>query len=117
MILFLFSIFNMKKLFSIVSPVTFHLAPRSLPWDATLNELVLRLVRMLAFVIFLYERSSLGNSTVRRTCLARTGELSWRRVFNENGPPKNQRNSIIGKMSVYLKTKIYMQRFHAILHK
>ena len=31
MILFLFSIFNMKKLFSIVSPPTFHLAPRSLP--------------------------------------------------------------------------------------
>ena len=29
-ILFLFSIFNMKKLFSIVSPPTFHLAPRSL---------------------------------------------------------------------------------------
>ena len=32
MILFLFSIFNMKKLFSIVSPPTFHLAPRSLKW-------------------------------------------------------------------------------------
>ena len=30
MILFLFSIFNMKKIFSIVSPPTFHLAPRSL---------------------------------------------------------------------------------------
>ena len=30
MILFLFSIFNMKKLFSIVSPPTFHLAPRPL---------------------------------------------------------------------------------------
>ena len=30
MILFLFSIFNMKKLFSIVSPPTFHLVPRSL---------------------------------------------------------------------------------------
>ena len=30
MIQFLFSIFNMKKLFSIVSPPTFHLAPRSL---------------------------------------------------------------------------------------
>ena len=30
MILFLFSIFNMKKSFSIVSPPTFHLAPRSL---------------------------------------------------------------------------------------
>ena len=30
MILFLFSIFNMKTLFSIVSPPTFHLAPRSL---------------------------------------------------------------------------------------
>ena len=29
-ILFLFSIFNMRKLFSIVSPPTFHLAPRSL---------------------------------------------------------------------------------------
>ena len=29
-ILFLFSIFYMKKLFSIVSPPTFHLAPRSL---------------------------------------------------------------------------------------
>ena len=30
MILCLFSIFNMNKLFSIVSPPTFHLAPRSL---------------------------------------------------------------------------------------
>ena len=30
MILFLFSIFNMNKLFSVVSPPTFHLAPRSL---------------------------------------------------------------------------------------
>ena len=30
MILFLFSIFNIKKLFSVVSPPTFHLAPRSL---------------------------------------------------------------------------------------
>ena len=30
MILFLFSIFNVKELFSIVSPPTFHLAPRSL---------------------------------------------------------------------------------------
>ena len=30
MILFLFSIFNMKKLFLIVSPPTFHLAPRSM---------------------------------------------------------------------------------------
>ena len=29
-LLFLFSIFNMKKIFSIVSPPTFHLAPRSL---------------------------------------------------------------------------------------
>ena len=29
-VLFLFSIFNMKKLFSIVSPPTFHLTPRSL---------------------------------------------------------------------------------------
>ena len=28
-VLFFFSIFNMKKLFSIVSPPTFHLAPRS----------------------------------------------------------------------------------------
>ena len=33
MILFLFSILNMKKLFSIVSPPTFHLAPRSLVID------------------------------------------------------------------------------------
>ena len=30
MIVFFFSIFNMKKIFSIVSPPTFHLAPRSL---------------------------------------------------------------------------------------
>ena len=29
-LLFLFSIFNMKKIFPIVSPPTFHLAPRSL---------------------------------------------------------------------------------------
>ena len=33
MILFLFSIFNMKKLFSIVSPPTFHLVPRSLDYS------------------------------------------------------------------------------------
>ena len=36
MIQFLFSIFSMKEIFSIVSPSTFHLAPRSLylgPWS------------------------------------------------------------------------------------
>ena len=33
MILFLFSILNMKKLFSTLSPPTFHLAPRSLVID------------------------------------------------------------------------------------
>ena len=45
MILFLFSIFNMKKLFSIVSPPTFHLAPRSL----VLHVLVRREMMVLTF--------------------------------------------------------------------
>ena len=38
MILFLFSIFNVKKLFSIVSPPTFHLAPRSLQYVDYLKD-------------------------------------------------------------------------------
>ena len=38
MILFLFSIFNMKTLFSTVSPPTFHLAPRSLSKKCSLVQ-------------------------------------------------------------------------------
>ena len=38
MILFLFSIFNMKKSFSIVSPPTFHLAPRSLLLEEAISR-------------------------------------------------------------------------------
>ena len=39
MILFLFSIFDTKKSFSIVSPPTFHLAPRSLKYGPCLKTL------------------------------------------------------------------------------
>ena len=39
-ILFLFPIFNMKKLFSIVSPPTFHLAPQSLMSNSKLKYFV-----------------------------------------------------------------------------
>ena len=35
----------------------------------------------------LIRRGSPANSTVRRTCLALTGQLSSRRVFSENAPP------------------------------
>ena len=94
------------------------------PSDATLNEPVPRLIRMLAcdcqkqkyfvpnqsfkasiyraaFVIFLYERVRLPeNSTARRTCLAGAGELSSGTVFS---------------FSMKMSPQSLLYKFHSIL--
>ena len=61
-----------------------------------------------ANIIFLYEGVYL------QTPLARTGKLSWRRVFGENRPQK----LMVGKSFVYKLTHVLcMQQFHTISHK
>ena len=81
-----------------------------------INEPVRRLIRMLvcdwAQIIrgyhlsrclcdLLIQRSSLANSTVCRTWLAHAGELSWRHEEFSVKWAQDQRNSIIGKISVW----------------